>query len=529
MQSQELVDALKRQYDVLSFTWIEDLECLPSSTLYRRWVDNLQTSYQPTQRFVLLNFRPVGQEVLKHINWLIDYLDISPCFVLIATNQKAVAEQFGQRDNPVEVQLIPDPVPHFLPVRTVQPRFNHNNVMCAHAWTGIHVWPNGETSVCCDFQDIIRDSHGQSYNIKTHTVQEILASDYMNEVRNKFRQGELLPACNNCWRNEQAGGESKHALTPYKLSNIYPRIDWESNSVDTNLGFVGGHLGNLCNLKCRICSPVFSSSIAAEEIGQEPDIETRLHPTYQLLTDNRWSRNSERFWKMLRDNADKICNFEFLGGEPLMLRENIEFMQWLVDSGHSQQCVFEFVTNGTQYPAVFDQANRFHRLTVTLSIDNMGARFESERHGANWEQVVKNIQRFVACKNANANMKIGVCITVNIQNVLYLPELVCWLQSQGIDHYYYNVLAKPDWISIDWLTPRARTLVIDRLTAADLPETDRVKLLYVINCVRSATTSDGATFCQNMQTKDQLRKENFVLTHKEIAEAMGFVLQSHDD
>lgn len=529
MQYTELRQQLEQKYNVLAVTWLEDLACQPSSTLYRAWQPCLTNSYQPAQRFVLLNFRPVSQDVLDHATWLIEYLDISPCFVLVVTNQTSTADWFLAQPNPVEVQQISQIVPHFLPIHQTVPQFNTNNQMCAHAWTGLHVWPNGETSVCCDFQDVIRDQHNQAFNIKSHTISEILSSDYMNQVRDQFRQGQKLTACQNCWRNEQAGGESKHQLTTYKLSNIYPRIDWESNSLDRNMGFIGGHLGNLCNLKCRICSPVFSSSIAAEEIGQEPDIETRSHPTYKLLTDNRWRGNSEKFWQQLKDHSDQICNFEFLGGEPLLLQENLDFMQWLVDNGHSHKCIFEFISNGTQYPAVFDRASQFHRLTVTLSIDNLQQRFESERYGADWDQVVANLQRFVSGRDYGSNIKIGVCITVNIQNVLYLPELIKWLKSQGIDHYYYNVLAKPEWISIDWLTPEARTLVIDRLVSADLPADDRVKLFYVINCVRSATTSDGAEFRKQMQFKDQTRHQNFILTHQEIAQAMGFVLQSQDD
>lgn len=527
MQLTELTHTLETQYSVMDMTWLEDLAHQPSSTLYRRWAPHLRSAYDVDHRFVLLNFRPVDSELLKHVTWLIEYLDISPCFVLVVTNQKSVADWFDQAR--VQIQLVSYVIPHFLPIRPVTPQFNTDNRMCAHAWTGVHVWPNGETSVCCDYREIIYDSNHQPFNIRTHTIDEILSSDYMNKVREQFRQGDLPRACDNCWQNEQSGGESKHLLTPYKLSNIYPKINWESDSVKDNLGFVGGHLGNLCNLKCRICNPMFSSSIAAEEINQEPRADVKNHAVYRLLTDNRWSRNSEQFWQMLRDRGDQICNFEFLGGEPLLLRENIEFMQWLIDTGRSQQSTFEFVTNGTQYPAIFDQAGQFHRLTVTISIDDVGARFESQRHGADWNQVVANLQRFVACRDANASMKIGVCITVNIQNVLYLPELVSWLLAQGINHYYYNMLTNPEWLSVDQLTPEARSLVIDRLTGADLPEKDRIKLMYVINCVRSATTGDGSVFRQHMQDKDQIRQENFVLTHQEIAQAMGFVLQSFND
>jgi len=522
MQLLALTQALNQKYQVTCITWLEDLACQSSGTLYRHWSPCLASAYKPNQKFVLLNFRPVNQDVLSHVSWLIDYLDIPPEFVLVVTNQTFVAEWFTKKQ--VQVDLVSYTVTHFLPIRPVTPQFNTNNNMCAHAWSGIHVWPNGTTSVCCDYQDIIKDESDQAFNIKSHTIDQILGSNYMNQLRDQFRQGHQPSACGNCWRNEQAGGESKRQLTPYKLSNIYPRIDWESNQTDNNMGFLGGHLGNLCNLKCRICSPVFSSSIATEEIDQEPDVEVKSHPIYKLLVDNRWSRNSEHFWQMLRDRADKICNFEFLGGEPLLLKENIEFMQWLVATGLSQQSAFEFVTNGTQYPKVFDQTNQFYRLTITLSIDNIGERFETERHGADWNLVVDNLRKFVICRDTHDNMKIGVCITVNIQNVLYLPELVLWLTQQGIDHYYYNILSRPNWLSVDQLTPQAKQLVLDRLCSVDLPEKDREKLLYVINCVKNATTGNGTHFCQKMQDKDRIRQENFILTHKEIALAMGFVL-----
>jgi MoaA/NifB/PqqE/SkfB family radical SAM enzyme len=523
MQFLDLKNTLEQQYSVACMTWLEDLECLASSTLYQCWAPHLQIAYNPNQRFILLNFRPVGQEVLDHVVKLIEYLDISPCFVLVVTNQTKIAKWFQGLTNPVQVELVNYVLPHFLPIYPVTPQFNTQNTMCAHAWTGVHIWPNGETSPCCEYTGTITDHNNQAYNIKTHTIHEIMHSKYMNLVRNEFRQGQFPAGCQRCYDIEQSSGESKHQLTPYKLANIYSAINWESNQVDQSLGFIGGHLGNLCNLRCRICSPVFSSSIAAEELN-EIDHNVKSHPTYQLLADNRWSRNSKNFWQLLRSQADQICNFEFLGGEPLLLKENLEFMQWLVDHGHSQRAIFEFVTNGTQYPEIFNQAHRFKRLTVTISIDNIGSKFEYERNGADWKIVSDNIKKFVACKQQNLSLHVGVCITVNIQNVLYLPELIAWLRTQGIDHYYFNVLVSPHYLSIDRLTKPAKELVLNRLRLSNLDAKDQTKLEYIINCVANATTSDGQLFCQMMQDKDQSRGESFILTHQEIAEAMGFVL-----
>lgn len=516
MQFSDLQQALEQQYNVNCLTWLEDLACQPSGTLYRSWLPFLSAEYESQQRFVLLNFRTVPQDVLEHVSWLIKYLDISPCFVLVVTDQDHTANWFESQINPVQVQRMQQNIEHSLPIDPVTPVFNTQNTMCAHAWTGIHVWPSGAVGPCCEYTSTVPDM-----NIRSHSIEQIMHSDHMQNLRQQFRQGEWPVGCEACTRAQQSGGESKKQLTPYKLQNIYAGIDWESDSVTA--GFVGGHLGNLCNLRCRICSPVFSSSIAAEELKQLDD-HNKSHPTYRLLADNRWSGNSQHFWQTLKQQANTVCNFEFLGGEPLLLQENLDFMQWLIDQGHSQRAIFEFVTNGTQYPEIFDQAHRFGRLTVTISIDNLSDRFEYERYGAKWNTVTDNVAKFVASKQINSTLHIGVCITVNIQNVLYLPELLNWIKQQGIDHYYFNLLHHPQYLSLDQLTPAAKTLVLERLSACDVCELDRNRLAYVIERVRLSKTSDGQEFCQRMQAQDRVRRQNFVLTHQEIAQAMGFVL-----
>lgn len=521
MQFDQLRRTLEQDYSVLDLAWLEDLACQTSGTLYRRWQPNLKNHYDSKERFVLLNFRPVDTEILSHVSWLTNYLDISPCFVLVVTNQSTTADWFLSQDNPVQVDLQSYTVPHFLPIQPVEPLFNTDNRMCAHAWTGLHVWPNGEVGPCCEYNATVPD-----VNIRSHSIKEILKTDYMNSLRHQFRQGQYPVGCENCARIKRSGGQSKHDLTTYKLQNIYADIDWESDEVVPR--WIGGHLGNLCNLRCRICSPVFSSSLAAEELRTVND-NWKQHPTYKMLADNRWSGNSEQFWQQLREQAATVCNFEFLGGEPLLLKENLQFMQWLIDHGHSDRAIFEFVTNGTQYPEIFDQADRFRRLTVTISIDNTGPRFEYERSGAQWSQVCENVAKFLACRRRHDSMRVGISVTVNIQNVLYLPELIEWIGQQGVDHYWLNPLLFPEYLSIDQLTPGAKQLVLERLTACRLPPDDQHQLDFIIKRVQQSRTSDGQEFCRVMQERDRLRGENFVLAHREIALAMGYVLQSQDD
>ena len=79
-------------------------------------------------------------------------------------------------------------------------------------------------------------------------------------------------------------------------------------------------------------------------------------------------------------------------------------------------------------------------------------------------------------------------------------------------------------MSIDQLTPTAKKLVLDKLKSAVLPPADRKKLDYVVNRLHNMPTSDGSAFCQFMRKKDLIRNENFSISHKEIANAMGYVL-----
>jgi sulfatase maturation enzyme AslB (radical SAM superfamily) len=518
----EIKKDLESQYQIDCYLFLEDLEHDPSSTLYKTLEPLYQEAYQDKYRFVFFNFSSVQHSTLVHVANVVKYLDISPYFVLVVTNQPDTVDFFSTLPEPIKALDVAGELQRELH-HNQTPLFNNSNFMCAHAWVGLHANPDGTTKPCCNYRGLITDNQETPYNIKQHNIKDIVSSNYMRLMRDNFRQGKIPTGCVTCVKNERDSGVSKRSLTPFKLKNIYGNINWESDSVDENLGWIGGHLGNLCNLKCRICSPSYSSTIAAEELKQ---LENKKDSeVYRTLVNNNWTGDSGPFWTSLKSLVPQIKNFEFLGGEPLLHKENLEFMQWLIDKGYSNDCIFEFVTNGTQYPAIFESIDCFKRFTITVSIDNIEERFELERSGADWITVSNNLEKFVSLGGNNNKVEINISITVNIQNILYLPELINWLRSKKINSYFYNWLTGPDYLSAEQLTPVAKQLVLDKLKSAQLAPEDQEKLNFIINRVKQIKTSDGVEFCKYMQSKDQIRKENFARTHKEIASAMGYVLQ----
>lgn len=514
----QLKTVLNKQYHIDCWIFLEDLEHSPSSTLFKTLEPFQQPSYKDNYRFILCNTKPLQETTLNHVFNTISYLDISPYFIEVYTNQHTTVEYFNSLEEPIKVTQMnihrAEPQLYNVPI------FNLDKKMCAHAWAGVHIWTDGTVGVCCDYNGLITDIKGIPYNINTHSIEEIFSSNYMNNLRNQMRNGQDPAGCISCVKTERSGGQSKRALAPYRLENIWAAIDWESDST-SNLGYIGGHLGNLCNLKCRICSPEFSSTVAVEELSQVPKDMIKTHPAYIVSKNASWVIKNNNFWKELKDRP-QIKNFEFLGGEPLLIEQNLNFMQHLLDTGLSQNCIFDFTSNGTVYPEIFNHADQFKRLVVTLSIDNLEDRFEYERSGAKWQILQDNVHKFMQVKIKNPTFKIGVAIAVNIQNVFYLPELINWIQQHNFDHYYFNIIHDPAYLSIKQLTTEARQLVLNKLTNCQLPSRDKQTLQYVIQTIKESTTSDGKEFVLNMKIKDRVRNENFADTHNEIANAMGY-------
>lgn len=510
------------EFNVLCIVYLEDLSILPSSYLYKTLVPHYKPVYNNNERFVFYNFDSVDTDVLDHFVRIIDYIDISRFFCVIVTNQPSTVEYFKDLDSDFSVTFTKDIHQRSnKPAGDAQPLFYNQN-LCAYAWSGIHLSPNGDARICCDYTGDILQQDGTPYNIKDFSIDEIVNSEYMNQIRSEFRNGNTPAGCKRCSEREHLGADSKRSLSRYKLKNIHGHVNWESDDCTENPKFLGGHIGNLCNLRCRICSPEYSSQIAAEEI-KASDSDHDTNKIKAVLIDNNWNKAQTTFWQEIKEN-NKIINFEFLGGEPLLLQENLDYMQHLIDTGKSDNCIFEFTTNGTQFNEIFNQADKFKRLTVTVSIDNVGERFEYERKNAKWNNVEQNIQKFINSANNSNSLNVGICVTVSVLNVLYLPEVVKWLDKQSITHYYYNILNYPVELSIDMLTPNAKKIVLDKLTTCDISQEHKDKLSPIIQAVKQVRCSDGTEFCNYICKKDVIRKESLYNSHKEIAQAMGYVL-----
>ena len=392
--------------------------------------------------------------------------------------------------------------------------------ICILPWISIETSPIGTARPCCLAVDEITKADGIKYTLKENTLEEIYHSEYMQNLRQKFLSGSKPKTCQRCWNEEAAGRTSKRINSRIRLKEYYDNIDWQ-NLQPNQLWFVDLKLGNICNLKCRICGSWSSSKWAKEEIDYVPEIDRKTHLAYTFLQDGAWPRESQVFWDNLKTLLPNIKYFEFTGGEPFLIEQHFDLLRYAVEHDHAKNIEIHYNTNGTVFPEQAELWANFKHVEIAFSIDNVGARFEYERYGADWEEVQANIGKFTAMRSSKISTQL--CTTMNIQNVYYLPELCDWISTQIFDHVYFNMLHDPWHMCISKMTPKAQELVIDRLTTHEFSPKHRAEVLRIVQFIKNGEGSDGTEFLRKMQTTDEYRQQSLRITHKKIAKAMGYV------
>jgi MoaA/NifB/PqqE/SkfB family radical SAM enzyme len=192
---------------------------------------------------------------------------------------------------------------------------------CVLPWVSLEASPIGTVRPCCLAEDELTDNAGVKFNLVQASFVSIQNSHSMRRLRQEFIDGKQPQTCRKCWREERAGRTSKRMHTLDRLKHMLAdETDWTSDAKP--LMFLDLKLGNICNLKCRICGSWSSSTFAAEELANLDRSEDRKsNHHYQMLRQGAWPRENPQFWREIQQISDQIQYIEFTGGEPSVLSE----------------------------------------------------------------------------------------------------------------------------------------------------------------------------------------------------------------
>lgn len=318
---------------------------------------------------------------------------------------------------------------------------------CPLPWIHLATRPNGDVRLCCTANasgagstvkeaGIIKDN-GVNLNLKTHTIEEIWNSDYMKKVRLDMLTNNYPSSCSKCYEEELNGVVSKRQ---WETITWKERLDLDKiveqtasdGSLPVNIPYLDLRLGNMCQLKCIMCSPHDSSSWISEWKLQYPK-----YKTIELKQDQHWDdRNRDYTWyqkseflNSVKTQAQNIKELYFAGGEPLLIPEHYKILEFMVETGNSQNCILRYNSNGLELPEkLFELWKHFKQVKFNFSIDAVGTRNDYIRYPSKWANVVSNLERL---DDTPDNIVVNIACAVQILNVLSIQDLVYWKESMN--------------------------------------------------------------------------------------------------
>jgi len=341
-----------------------------------------------------------------------------------------------------------------------------------HPFTGLATREDGAIKVCCRSAPI--------GFIQDNTLEEIWNNDTMREVRKQVLYGERPEVCRPCFDLEDQGVESlrqRHinGIIPEARINLYPTALQqlrEDYTMPFEFPTMEIKLNNLCNLRCRMCHPMDSTSwndwdqvesfYKKENNYLVPVINKLGLQTSKYLcpfedTDNWWT-SFERLLPYFR-------RVEFAGGEPLMDPQHYKILDMLKPYGKNVE--LKYATNGTTTGikgsrTVHDYWPHFRSVAVNVSIDGIHAVYDYIRSNSSFTTVEENIKIFQSFPNVS---RVVGAFTAQAANILQAAECIDYFINEMNIVFYSHRVSYPNCLSAQVLPQELKELAIQRLEA----------------------------------------------------------------
>ena len=219
----------------------------------------------------------------------------------------------------------------------------------------------------------------------------------------------------------------------------------------------------------------------------------------------------------LEKHIESIRFFEITGGEPLMIKEQFAILRKCIDAGVADKIEIHYNTNGTQYPeeAVKDIWPHFKRVEIAFSIDDIGNRFQYQRHPAVWKEVNENIKRFQ--NSGMQNLSIQICTTLNFFNIYYLAELAYKVKEWSPDFWHINILHHPIEFDIQQIPDEVKSIMIDNLQKCQIYSNEiQSAINYIKNKPSYVLPNWQKAVTNRIKSIDTIREENFAAVFPEL-------------
>ena len=396
-----------------------------------------------------------------------------------------------------------------------------SRTFCIYPWIHLHAYPTGEAYPCCHAEMGV----GQIGNCRSDTLAEIWNSPEQKQLRVDMLTETPNAACGRCYEQEQSGFFSGRKSANKHHGHHVDRVDNTDATGHTDqfeMTYWDLRFSNLCNLSCRSCGHIFSSSWYKDQSELAGPAWAGLNKPL-----NYAGRYATDLWEQLVEHIDHVEQIYFAGGEPLMMEEHYLILEELERRGRFDVRLIyntNFTHTRLKDRTVFDYWRKFDSVAVGASLDAQGPRGEYIRKGTDWAVVESNRRQMMEiCPQVD----FYISPTLSIMNAMHLPDFHRDWTEKGLlkpQDLNVNILQDPAYLRIDiapaeykqkiqekyeqhleWLRP------LDQLNRATVGFESAITFM---NSTDNTHLLD--TFWRKAHELDDIRKENILDTIPEL-------------
>jgi len=391
-----------------------------------------------------------------------------------------------------------------------------SKTFCMAPWVEVHVTTIGEIVPCCAADT--GESHAFGNTQRGDTLEESWNSKRARKLRMDMLQEKRNGICKDCHAYEDLGRKSERDWYNKDFAKYFDRVEMTKDGGELEIfdpPFIDIRFSNVCNLRCRMCGPHFSTSWYKHAMA-----EGRLDPSYPLII--RPIEDPEELWKQVEMILPTVERIHFAGGEPLVMEEHYRILKMLLDVGRTDVLITyntNFADLNFRGESVLDYWKKFQHVLVCASLDGMGNRGEYMRKGLDWSTVVENRNLM---KKICSQHHFHIVSIVSIMNILHMPDFYKWCVdtkfiARGNISLYY--LSEPEYISIQGLSQDKKQEVIDKYNVFfDEYLDDDIRTCEYFQAILNYMQSDSTSinFRDGIMKLDKIRNENFEKVFPEL-------------
>lgn len=286
----------------------------------------------------------------------------------------------------------------------------------------------GKVGACWRYPDRIGDYRSQS-------LEEIWNSTETLELRRAVLNDERPTGCRSCWDFEDSGVASTRHTCNETYSQQY-QIDFaevvSTVAADYSMPYqpksIEIRFDNTCNLRCRHCSPTYSSKWEVLAF-KDPEVKSFFTKWGAGRLEKKHISLPAESFEQFKSAIPHLREVLIAGGEPLQQKRHWEMIDAMAP--HAENITLSYNSNlvelGIGEYSVLNYWPKFKKIILRVSIDGDDNTFSYFRTFGDIHKIISNVQKL----HELSNVEMSLTATVSIYNISRLVDIVKFVNTAG--------------------------------------------------------------------------------------------------